>query len=50
MGLLLINFSTTIIVLEAGKEIAVSSVGLVGKLLIIILLIIITLLICKSLY
>ena len=46
-ALFLINFSTTIIVIEAGKEIAVSPVGLIGKLLIIIILIIITLLVCE---
>jgi threonine/homoserine/homoserine lactone efflux protein len=46
-GLFLINFSTTIIVIEAGKEIAVSPVGLVGKLLIIMVLIVITLLVCE---
>lgn len=46
-GLFLINFSTTIIVLAAGKEIAVSSVGFIGKFLIIMILIIITLLVCE---
>lgn len=46
-GLFLINFSTTIIVFEAGKEIAVSQVGLIGKLMIIVILIIITLLVCE---
>ena len=38
-GLFLINFSTTIIVLAAGKEIAVSPVGFIGKFLIIMILI-----------
>ncbi len=46
-GLFLINFSTIIIVLEAGKEIAVSPVGFIGKFLIIIILIFITLLVCE---
>jgi len=32
-GMFLINFSTTIIVLEAGKEIGASSADLTGKFL-----------------
>ncbi len=47
VGLFLINFSTTIIVLEAAKEISISPVGLIGKLLIITILIFITLLACE---
>ncbi len=46
-GMFLINFSTTILVLDAGKEIAVSSADLMGKLIIIIILTIITLLVCE---
>ena len=46
-GLFLINFSTTIIVLEAGKEIGASSVDLIGKLTVVIILTIITLLVCE---
>ena len=43
----LINFSTSIIVLEAGKEIGASSVDLIGKLTVVIILTIITLLVCE---
>jgi len=46
-GLFLINFSTSIIVLEAGKEIGASSVDLIGKLTVVIILTIITLLVCE---
>jgi hypothetical protein len=46
-GMFLINFSTTIIVLEAGKEIGVSSADLMGKLIVVIVLILITLLVCE---
>ncbi len=47
LAMFLINFSTTIIVLEAAKEIGASSVDLTGKLIIVIILIIITLLVCE---
>ena len=43
----LINFSTIIIVLEAGKEIWTSSVDFTGKFIVIIFLILITLLVCE---
>jgi hypothetical protein len=43
----LINFSTTIIILEAGKQIGASSVDLMGKLMVIIVLTLITLLVCE---
>lgn len=43
----LINFSTTIIVLEAGKIIATSSVYITGKALVSVILILITLLVCE---
>lgn len=43
----LINFSTTILVLEAGKVIGTSSADAVGKIIVIILLMIITLLVCE---
>ena len=46
-GMFLINFSTTIIVLEAGKDIGASSVNLIGKLIVIAILTIITLLVCE---
>lgn len=46
-GLFLINFSTSIIVLEAGKEIGASSFGIIGKSIVIMILIIITLLVCE---
>jgi hypothetical protein len=46
-GMFLINFSTTIIVLEAGKEIGTSSVDMIGKLVVLTILILITLLICE---
>lgn len=43
----LINFSTTILVLEAGKVIGTSSADMAGKIIVIILLTIITLLVCE---
>jgi threonine/homoserine/homoserine lactone efflux protein len=46
-GMFLINFSTTIIVLAAGKEIGASSADLVGKLIVITILTLITLLVCE---
>jgi hypothetical protein len=46
-GMFLINFSTTIIILEAGKQIGSSSVDIYGKLIVIIILILITLLVCE---
>ncbi len=46
-GMFLINFSTTIIVLEAGKDIGASSVNLIGQLIVIAILTIITLLVCE---
>ena len=46
-GMFLINFSTTIIVLEAAKEIGASSVDFTGKLIVVIILIILTLLVCE---
>jgi cytochrome c biogenesis protein CcdA len=46
-GMFLINFSTTIIVLDAGKEIGASSADLVGKLIVITILTLITLLVCE---
>ncbi len=46
-GMFLINFSTIIIVLEAGKEIGASSLDLIGKLIVVIILTIITLLVCE---
>jgi cytochrome c biogenesis protein CcdA len=46
-GMFLINFSTTIIVLEAGKEIGASSADLTGKILVVIILTLITLLVCE---
>lgn len=46
-GMFLINFSTTIIVLAAGKEIGASSVDLIGKLIVITILTIITLIVCE---
>jgi hypothetical protein len=46
-GLFLINFSTSLIVLEAGKEIGASLVGVIGKFIVIIILIIITLMVCE---
>ncbi len=42
-----INFSTTIIVLEAGKLISTSSAVLTGKLFVIIILMLITLIVCE---
>jgi len=46
-GMFLINFSTTIIILEAAKEIAISQVDLMGKLIIVIILMFITLIVCE---
>jgi len=46
-GMFLINFSTTIIILDAGKQIGSSSVGIYGKLIIVIILILVTLLVCE---
>jgi fumarate reductase subunit C len=46
-GMFLINFSTTIIILEAGKEIGVSLVDPIGKSIIVIILIFITLIVCE---
>jgi hypothetical protein len=46
-GMFLINFSTTIIVLEAGKVIGTSSVDLIGKLITITILTVITLTVCE---
>jgi len=43
----LINFSTTIIVLEAGKVIWTSSADTTGKIIVIIFLVLITLLVCE---
>lgn len=43
----LINFSTTLIVLEAGKDIWASSAALTGKMFVISILIVITLLVCE---
>ncbi len=46
-GMFLINFSTTIIILEAGKQIGSSSADIYGKLIVLIVLILITLLVCE---
>ena len=46
-AMFLINFSTTIIVLDAAKEIGSSSADLTGKLIVVIILILITLLVCE---
>ena len=46
-AMFLINFSTTIIVLDAGKEIGSSSADLTSKLIVVIILIFITLLVCE---
>ena len=46
-GMFLINFSTTIIILEAGKEIGVSLVDPIGKLIIVMILTFITLMVCE---
>lgn len=46
-GMFLINFSTIIIVLEAGKLISTSSADVYGKLLVTIILVLITLLVCE---
>jgi hypothetical protein len=43
----LINFSTTIIILEAGKLIATSPVAITGKMLVSVIIILITLLVCE---
>jgi threonine/homoserine/homoserine lactone efflux protein len=46
-GMFLVNFSTTIIILEAGKEIGLSLVDPIGKLIIVIILTFITLIVCE---
>lgn len=43
----LINFSTTLIVLEAGKLISTSSADLMGKLIVTTILVLITLIVCE---